>query len=379
MRIVVDCRYTRLEHHDGISRYGARIAEALGRLAVPAGHEVTMLISDERQLRMLPGLPWAKASGPTSAREPWVAHQVNRLQPDVVFTPMQTMGAAGRRYGLVKTLHDLIYYRNRTPPRDLNPAIRLLWRLYHLAWWPQRLLLNQADAVATVSETSRDLIRRHRLTRRPIRVVRNAADPVPGSTEPRTPPVTREIVYMGSFMPYKNVETLALALHALPGYRLHLLSRISPADRRRLLDLAPTGALVVHDGVSDEHYAELLRGAFALVHASLDEGFGIPLIEAMAVGTPVVVSDIPIFREVGADAAGYFPATDPDAAAAAVRALEDLGTWAERSRRGREVAATYDWDASAAELLRLLEEVAVSRRGAGAARLNPRPGGPRHR
>ena len=75
--------------------------------------------------------------------------QVNKLKPDVVFTPMQTMGGAGRRYGLVKTLHDLIYYRNRTPPRDLNPAIRLLWRLYHLAWWPQRVLLNQADEVAT--------------------------------------------------------------------------------------------------------------------------------------------------------------------------------------------------------------------------------------
>jgi hypothetical protein len=124
-----------------------------------------MLISDERQLTMLPRLPWALISGPTSTREPWVALQVNKLAPDVVFTPMQTMGGAWRRYGLVKTLHDLIYYRNRTPPRDLNPAIRVLWRLYHLAWWPQRLLLNQADEVATVSATSKGLIEQHRLTK----------------------------------------------------------------------------------------------------------------------------------------------------------------------------------------------------------------------
>jgi glycosyltransferase involved in cell wall biosynthesis len=361
VRIVVDCRYTRLGHHDGISRYGARLVEALARRARPAGHEVIMLISDERQLTMLPDLPWQLASGPTSAREPLVARQVNKIAPDVVFTPMQTMGAAGRRYGLVKTLHDLIYYRNRTPPRDLNPAIRLLWRLYHLAWWPQRALLNQADEVATVSTTSKGLIEQHRLTRRPISVVRNAADPVPGSVPARDRPVTRDLLYMGSFMPYKNVETLALALHVLPGYRLHLLSKIGANDRRRLLALAPAGALMVHNGVSDEEYGELLSSAFALVHASLDEGFGIPLIEAMATGTPVVVSDIPIFREVGADTAGYFPATDPDAAAAAIRALEDPAVWRERSERGREVARRYDWDASAAVLLEVLERVAAER------------------
>jgi glycosyltransferase involved in cell wall biosynthesis len=368
VKILVDCRYTRLEHHDGISRYGARLTAALGRLAPAAGHEVGMLISDERQLRMLPRLPWHKVTGPTSAREPWVAFQVNRLAPDVVFTPMQTMGSAGRRYGLIKTLHDLIYYRNRTPPRDLNPVIRLLWRLYHLAWWPQRVLLNRADEVATVSETSKGLIERHRLTRRRISVVRNAADPVGDQAAPREQPVTRELVYMGSFMPYKNVETLALALHVLPGYRLHLLSRIGPRDRRRLLDLAPAGAVMVHNGVGDAEYAELLGRAFALVHASLDEGFGIPLIEAMSAGTPVVVSDIPIFREVGADAAGYFPPEDPDAAAAAIRALEDPERWRARSRRGREVAADYDWDASAATLLEVLERVASLNRRRGAPR-----------
>jgi glycosyltransferase involved in cell wall biosynthesis len=363
VKILLDCRYTRLQHHDGISRYGARLAEAVAMRALPAGHEVTMLISDERQLSMLPDLPWQKVSGPTSAREPLIARQLNRLNADVVFTPMQTMGGWGRRYGLVKTLHDLIYYRNRTPPRDLNPAIRVLWRLYHLAWWPQRMLLNQADEVVTVSQTSKDLIEQHRLTRRPLTVVRNAADPI-GRVDPaRERPVTRDLVYMGSFMPYKNVETLAMAMHVLPGYRLHLLSRIGASDRRRLLELAPPGALMIHDGVDDAQYADLLRSAFALVHASLDEGFGIPVLEAMALGTPVVLSDIPIFREVGADAGGFFPATDPDAAAAAIRELEDPAVWRARSARGREVAAHYDWDASAAVLMQVLERVVTARTG----------------
>ncbi len=354
MKIVVDCRYVRTDQHDGISRYTAGVVDALSRK-----HPVTMLISDERQLKLLPALPWALVSGPTSAREPLVALQVNKLEPDVVFTPMQTMGTLGRRYKLVKTLHDLIYYRNRTPPRDLNAAIRLLWRLYHLAWWPQRLLLNRADAVATVSATTKHLMQQHRLTRRPIVIVGNAPDPAPADAPVvRTMPHEHELVYMGSFMPYKNVETLARALHALPGYRLHLLSRISSADRERLTALAPAGSLLIHDGTSEADYLALLETATALVTTSLDEGFGLPLVEAMSLGTPVVVSDIPIFREIGGDAALYAPASDAHAVASAIRSLEDPAQWAARSVASRAQAARFSWEHSAETLLTTLEGLA---------------------
>lgn len=359
MRVAVDCRYTRLERHDGISRFTASLTAALARRLGP-DDELVMLVSDERQLAMLPELPHAVISSPTSAREPFVARQVNRLAPDVVFSPMQTMGPFGRRYPLALTVHDLIYYTHRTPPRDLPAPVRLLWRLYHLAWWPQRLLLNRADAVVTVSETTRALIARERLTRRPVTVVPNAADAVPARD--RTRPDGVELVYMGSFMPYKGVDTLVAALHHLPGARLHLLSRIPAGERDRLTAAAPAGSLVVHDGVDDAEYAALLDRATALVHASREEGFGIPLVEAMGRGTPIVVADTAIFREIGGETALYFPVDDAEGLAAAVRRLTQPGEWERRSAAGPAEAARFDWDASAAVLDRLLRELVSTRR-----------------
>lgn len=350
MRIVFDCRYVRLDQHDGISRYTEGLVTELGRL-----HPVTMLISDHRQLALLPTLPWQLVRAPTSLLEPLVALSVNRLKPDVVFSPMQTMGSWGRTYRLYLTVHDLIYYRNRTPPRDLPLVVRLLWRAYHLSWWPQRMLLNGADGVVTVSETTRSLIVKHHLTRRPVTVVPNAADSVPGRPSHRSIPETTRLVYMGSFMPYKNLDTLVLAVADLPEYELHLLSRVSATERTRLSHLAPQARLVFHDGVTDEQYHHLLRSATALVSASLDEGFGIPLVEAMRLGIPVVVSDIPIFREIGADAALYFDPRSADAIAAAVRRLAHPGEWAARSAQSIDQAARFTWAASARTLLGVLE------------------------
>jgi glycosyltransferase involved in cell wall biosynthesis len=220
------------------------------------------------------------------------------------------------------------------------------------------MLLNRSDAVVTVSNTTRDLIEEHRLTRRPVRVVPNAADVPDGiPTVPRSAPARKSLVYMGSFMPYKNVETLARAAAMLPGYELHMMSRATPAVRERLVAAAPDARLVFHDGASDAEYFDALLSATALVTASLDEGFGIPLVEAMRVGTPVVVSDIPIFREIGADAAIYADPHDPAAFAAAVAELEDPGQWAQRSARSVDAAARYTWEASAASLLAVLDDV----------------------
>jgi glycosyltransferase involved in cell wall biosynthesis len=360
LRLVVDCRYVRRDgRHDGISRYAAGITTGLGRL-VP----LTMLIDDERQLALLPDLPWARTRPVTHPLEPLIPRVVNRLRPDVVFSPMQTSGSIGRRYGLVLTLHDLIYYRHRTPPTEFAWWVRLLWRVAYLSYLPQRVLLGRADEVVTVSETVRHEIAEHRLTRKPVSVVPNAPDGPPLAA-PASGQRERSLVYMGAFIGYKDVATLVRAAALLPGTTLHLASRISARERdalERIARDAGGASLVFHDGVTDEEYAALLDSATALVSASRDEGFGIPVVEAMSRGVPVVLTDIPIFREVGGDAALYAAPGDPAAFAAAVRRLAEPGEWRRRSTAALQQVARFSWDASAARLLPVLQRVAAARR-----------------
>lgn len=356
MKIVIDARFTRTDHHDGISRYGASLIAATAKIA-----DVSMLVSDVRQLALLPDVPYTLIGSPLSLSELFVARTINTLGADVVVCPMQTMGTWGRKYGLVLTLHDLIYYEHPAPPGFLPAPVRLLWRLYHKAFWPQRLLLNRADAVATISRTTEALIAKYRLTRRPVRIISNAPQP---EQEPRPPAAgaERSLVYMGSFMPYKNVETMVAGMASLPGYTLHLLSRITPERRAELEKLVPPGSRVVfHNGVTDEEYHAFLRTASALVSLSRAEGYGLPLVEAMSVGTPVIASDIPIFREVGGDAALYVDPASPEQFAGAVRTLQDNARWQEFSRRSVARARGFSWDESARQLVNVAHEIMVRR------------------
>ncbi|WP_045731430.1 glycosyltransferase family 4 protein [Pseudarthrobacter chlorophenolicus] len=357
MKIVIDARFTRTDHHDGISRYGASLIAATAKIA-----DVSMLISDTRQLALLPDVPYTLINSPVSPLELFVARKVNPLNADVVVCPMQTMGTWGRKYGLVLTLHDLIYYEHPAPPGFLPAPVRLLWRLYHKAYWPQRVLLNRADTVATISRTTEALIAKYRLTRRPVRIISNAPQP---AQEPRSPGdgAEKTIVYMGSFMPYKNVETMLAGMAGLPGYTLHLLSRITPERRAELELLVPAGASVVfHNGVTDAEYDSYLRTATALVSLSRAEGYGLPLVEAMALGTPVIASDIPIFREVGGDAATYVDPASPSQFSAAVARLQDDEHWQEISRLSVARANEFTWDESARQLMDTAGEIVAKRR-----------------
>ncbi len=289
-----------------------------------------------------------------------------------MFSPLQVIGGFRRDYRLILTLHDLIYYRHPQPPGFLPLPVRAAWRLYHRAFWPQRVMLNRADAVVTVSDTTRKLIAEHRLTRRPVTVVHNAPSPPPDdcaagraaesgvdagpAREPAGGP--RELVYMGSFMPYKNVETLLAGMALLPDYRLHLVSRIAPAREAELrAQLPPNVDVVFWRGISEGDYQRLLGRASALVTASRDEGFGLPIIEAMNAGTPVVCSDLEIFHEVTGGHARFFDPGSSKDFATAVRAVEDARARADLVAAARGQAAKFTWANSAERLLELMRDL----------------------
>ena len=353
-----DARFIRVDHHDGISRFSVGLLTALLQRT-----EVTAIICDLRQLSKLPkGTKYLLVNEPTSASEIFLGGKLNKAGARVVFSPMQTMGAFGRRFRLILTLHDLIYYRHPAPPPALSLPIRVAWRLFHLTFWPQRWMLNRADAVVTVSNTTKRLMLEARLTRRPISVVYNSAGSLSEYYEHRAPesrPRQRQkLVYMGSFMGYKNVETLIGGMSWLPDHELHLLSKIDPNRRQLLEAMIPSGATVVfHNGVSEAKYHEELDSAVALVTASLDEGFGIPLVESMSRGIPVVVSDIEIFKEIGDGAALFFDPLSPKSFADAVQKLASNPAWLEVSKASLRVAERFNWDRSAAELLSLVDEL----------------------
>lgn len=359
MRFFFDVRYIRVDFHDGVSRYSHELAHELFKKKP----DTVFIICDPRHRDFLPqGAETVMIHKSDSWKEPFSAFWLNRYHPDVVASPLQTLGSIGRRYKLILNQQDMTYYKHPTPPPFLAWPIKLIWRLYHVTYIPGRLMLNGADIVATVSETSKQEIQAAHMTKRPIIVVPNAARDISGEAHiaPRldsTPP--RNLIYMGGFIPYKNVETLIKMMPLLPGRTLHLLSRISKERKAQLLKYAADPAYIVfHGGVSDEQYAELLADNAIMVSASRSEGFNLNLIEALAFGTPAVVSDLPVHHEVGGQGALYANPDSPEDFAAKITNLDSLDARKALAAKGQAHARTFNWEHSASILLEAAEKLA---------------------
>ncbi|MEL7638498.1 MAG: glycosyltransferase [Solidesulfovibrio sp.] len=175
-------------------------------------------------------------------------------------------------------------------------------------------------------------------------------------------------LYPANFWPHKNHRMLLTAFgmlcQARPGETVRLVLTGADTGLRRELGEAVAGLglaeRVTFAGyVSDADLSALLTGAKALVFPSLFEGFGMPLVEAMHVGTPIVCSDVTSLPEVGGEAALYFDPRRPgDMAEALARLLDEPGLAGELVAKGRERLAVFGGpEDMAARYLAVFEDV----------------------
>ncbi len=165
----------------------------------------------------------------------------------------------------------------------------------------------------------------------------------------------RYILHVGAHDPRKNVDTLVAAWQrAFPSAEVALMFTRAPAT-------VPPGALVA-DASADAELAELYRGAALVAVPSLDEGFGLPVLEAMACGAPVIASRVAALPEVGGDAVAWID--EPRSVAAWSEELARLAGAPELAgafaARGPARAATFTWERCASLTLDVLRAAAAS-------------------
>lgn len=180
----------------------------------------------------------------------------------------------------------------------------------------------------------------------------------------------RFLLYVGTYLPHKNIDTLLLAYRELllQGAACPKLvlagkkGRNSDRIEKLVAALDLRGAVVSTGFVAEEDLPPLYSMSEMFLFPSLYEGFGLPILEAMACGVPVALSSASCHREIAGDAALYFPATDPDALARCICELSgSLELRRELKARGMERARGFSWQ-TMAEKTRTVYE-ALGRKG----------------
>jgi glycosyltransferase involved in cell wall biosynthesis len=168
-----------------------------------------------------------------------------------------------------------------------------------------------------------------------------------------TGPAARPFVLsIGNRMPHKNFDRLLEAWALIPAAeRPKLVITGSHGDdplRPIVRRLGLEGDVQLRGWVTEDELAALYNSASAYVFPTLFEGFGLPVLEAMAHGCPVVGSDIPVLHEVGGDDMAYFDPTDTTSIATAVRkVVNDVDAQAAMAAAGRKRAAAFTWQRTA--------------------------------
>ena len=318
----------------GDETYVANLLRELGRLAdglrlvavtrhpelVPDGVEPLHLPARSQELRMAVRLPLL-----LRRVRPALAHFQHALPP-------------GRPCPLVLTVHDLGFERDPS----LMPLVdRIVFKT------TVRRSARRADRILAVSErTKADLVELYGVPERKITVTPNAVDPAfsPRDTLSRG----LYVLFVGAVQERKD-PLAALAAAETAGLPLVVVGpekepKLAAELRRRGADL--------RGYVPQEELVELYAGAAALVLPSRYEGFGLPVLEAMACGTPVVATPDPALREVAGDAAIFAePAELGDAVRRAVAERDSL------REAGIERARAFSWEETARRTLAVYEEL----------------------
>jgi glycosyltransferase involved in cell wall biosynthesis len=404
MRILIDLQGAQTESRfRGIGRYSLSIAQAIARQA--GQHEIWLVLNDAfasslddvraafdglvapHRIKVF-AIPRPVAAHDSAsawrcrAAEHVRAHFIAELQPDVLlltslfegFVDDAVTSGAPMAPGMVTAsiLYDLIPY--------LNPAVYLPTAAHQDYYARKIATLQQADLLLSISAYSREeAIAALKLD--PERIV-NISTAVDAHFKPLDYPpeavdrlrehfgITRQILMYapGGFDRRKNFEGLIAAFAALPAalreaYQLVIVSKINPGDRAWLLEVAQRAGLqqsdmVLTGYVPDEQLLMFYNIATVFVFPSMHEGFGLPVLEAMACGAAVIGSATTSVPEViGLEEALFDPASVDAIAAKLASVMGDAELRARLREHGLKQAGKFCWDRSAKVAIAAIERV----------------------
>jgi glycosyltransferase involved in cell wall biosynthesis len=291
-------------------------------------------------------------AGSFVARAVWeqvcLPRYIERSNIDVLHAPVNVAPLTAR-CPVVLTLHEAEPFMRRM---SMPAVLRVYWRVLRTA------SARKARRILAVSEASgNELIRYMRVPRSRLSVVRHGVD-----TDRFTPRPDGQrgehLLWVGRAYPRKNLPRLVEAYASLPVEvrRRHalVLSGVDGWDTQRLLDRISARGVAdtvrVTGRLPDAHLVEAYRAARLFVFPSLHEAFGLPVLEALACGTPVLAADIPALHEVGDDVVDY---ARPDRVSEMTTKMAELLSRdgaIERARAlGPAYAQRFSWAATAAQ------------------------------
>jgi glycosyltransferase involved in cell wall biosynthesis len=371
MHIAIDARMPAYRQ-GGISQYIRHLLPALA--AIDQENEYTVLASRRQQGSLAPVAPrFREGRLMTPAHHRWerwaLGLEVLARRPDVLHSPDFIPPAFGARRRVI-TVHDLSFLHY---PEHLTAESR---RYYNeqIGW-----AVAAADRISADSEhTRQDLIRLVGAPPDKVRTIPLAANPLyrkpvaaeaVGATLAGLGLEAGYVLFVGTLEPRKNVPLLLRAYQTARGEGGVTVPLVLVGSKGWLYDeiFATVEVLELRDavrhlgGVDDATLAHLYHGAGLLAMPSLYEGFGLPALEAMHCGCPVVASDRGSLPEVVGEAGLLLPPDDTAAwAGAMVRVLGDGALRAEMARGGRRKAETFSWEMTARATLALYEEEAAA-------------------